>query len=170
MPRINCDMNAAHRALSQFLVTDDFKVVLNDLDDVPLANGKNRCEWGLSNVIEKINMKNGNSTTFDSEEVKVEENDLTENFLAPEQLMTDQQFFNFYQTSTRYDTEKIDIWKIPDLIIFMLSKNIAKLIANGTSSKSFKTTLKSSVTKNCDKARCAAFMSQFIRGIELGPD
>ena len=54
-------MNAAHRALSQFLVTDDFKVVLNDLDDVPLANGKNRCEWGLSNVIEKINMKNGNS-------------------------------------------------------------------------------------------------------------
>ena len=33
--RVNCDMTKVTRALSQFLVTEDFRIVANDLDDLP---------------------------------------------------------------------------------------------------------------------------------------
>lgn len=123
--RINCDMNGLHRALTQFLVTDNFNVVLNDLDDIPLADKTNRCEWGLSNVIER------HSENFKNDTIE----DFKDNFLAPEQVMSDEQFFNFYpeelesslangQVPIRFDTEKIDIWKIPDMVMSILTKTI----------------------------------------------
>lgn len=87
--RINCDMNRLHRALTQFLVTDDYRVVLNDVDDIPESGSK--CLWSRF----------------------VEEDSKLSSFLAPEQRL------NTIDTHT----EKIDIWKIPDLVMHILLKN-----------------------------------------------
>jgi len=87
--RINCDMNRLHRALTQFLVTDDYRVVLNDLDDIP-ESGNGKCKGSR---------------------FLTEESDLS-GFLAPEQTKT-----------SDTHTEKLDIWKIPDLVMHILLKN-----------------------------------------------
>lgn len=46
--RINCDMTKVTRALSQFLVTADYRIVANDLDDLPEVTSGNlpNCTWG----------------------------------------------------------------------------------------------------------------------------
>ena len=146
--RINCDMNGLHRALTQFLVTDSFNVVLNDLDDIPLADKSNRCEWGLSNVIER------HPENFRNDTVE----DFKDNFLAPEQMMSDEQFFNLYpeelekkledgQIPTRFDTEKIDIWKIPDMVLSVLTKTIPTFQQSLDATKVFFAT--SDILKKC---------------------
>ena len=52
--RINCDMNTVGRALAQFIVLEDFRVVLNDVDDLPPGdsklNLKSQCVIGRHNV------------------------------------------------------------------------------------------------------------------------
>jgi len=52
--RINCDMNTVGQALAQFIVLDDFRVVLNDVDDLPPGDSKSRiksqCIVGRHNV------------------------------------------------------------------------------------------------------------------------
>jgi len=92
--RINCDMNRLHRSLTQFLVTDDYRVVLNDVDDVPLVSASSKCSrWA---ALDK-NETNLGAHHFD--------------FLAPE------------QKNEEFLTEKVDIWKIPDMILHLLLKN-----------------------------------------------
>ena len=119
--RINCDMNALHRALTQFLVTKDFEVVLNDLDDVPVVSKTSRCEWGVNGLIEKNNV-----VTDTHDEIAFKSN-----FLAPEQVMNDNLFFKMYpEEHTRFDTEKIDVWKLPDMLMFLLTKQLNTLQAS----------------------------------------
>ena len=113
--RINCDMNAIHRALTQFLVTDDHEVVLNDLDDIPVSDGSKsaRCEWGIEGLLAK------NELSTD------DENRFREYFMAPEQVMSDDIFYSMYpEESKRFDTEKVDIWKLPDMVMYLLTKGI----------------------------------------------
>lgn len=92
--RINCDMNRLHRSLTQFLVTEDFRIVLNDVDDIPLVTGAARCSWG-------------------------NDDRMSEQFIAPEQ--------RYNSTAAGrlgiMHTEKIDIWKLPDMVIHMMLKN-----------------------------------------------
>ena len=95
--RINCDTSKISRALAQFLVIDN-KIVANDLDDFPAVNSKNfaNCTWG--NV----------------------ENNYDPLFAAPEEQRT-------YKGEVGNEvgmTEKVDIWKIPDLVEHMMFKNL----------------------------------------------
>jgi len=52
--RINCDMNTVGQALAQFIVLSDYRVVLNDVDDLPSgdskSNKKSQCVVGRSNI------------------------------------------------------------------------------------------------------------------------
>lgn len=52
--RINCDMNTVGQALAQFIVLSDYRVVLNDVDDLPSGdsrtNKKSQCVVGRSNI------------------------------------------------------------------------------------------------------------------------
>ena len=52
--RINCDMNTVGQALAQFIVLEDFRVVLNDVDDLPKGdsrlNIKSQCVVGRHNI------------------------------------------------------------------------------------------------------------------------
>lgn len=93
--RINCDMNRLHRALTQFLVTDDFRVVLNDVDDIPQSGSQ--CTWSRF----------------------VDEDSNLSSFLAPEQRSR----LNADTTAAASHTEKIDIWKIPDMVMHVLLKS-----------------------------------------------
>lgn len=56
-PRINCDMNRLHRGMTQFLVTEDYRVVLNDVDDIPLVTKNARCSrWAPLDKEEMVAM------------------------------------------------------------------------------------------------------------------
>ena len=94
-PRVMCDSNDLHKTLSQFLITDDFKLVLADLDAVPqlnrTANGQIKC---------------GHRQLFGT-------------FVAPEQLWPHGELEFDDNMMPGYD-EKTDIWKIPDIIFFFL--------------------------------------------------
>ena len=52
--KINCDMNTVGQALAQFIVLEDFRVVLNDVDDLPAGdsnrNIKSQCVVGRHNI------------------------------------------------------------------------------------------------------------------------
>eukprot|EP00795_Rhopilema_esculentum_P012295 gene12294-2942_t len=94
-PRVMCDSNDLHKTLSQYLITDDFKLVLADLDAVPqlnrISNGKVKC---------------GHRQLFGT-------------FVAPEQLWPHGELEFDDNMMPGYD-EKTDIWKIPDIIFFFL--------------------------------------------------
>lgn len=94
-PRINCDMNRLHRGMTQFLVTQDYRVVLNDVDDIPLVSKNARCSrWAALDKDQPVPAHH-----FD--------------FIAPEQVA------KFGPPLT----EKVDIWKIPDIVLHLLLKN-----------------------------------------------
>lgn len=92
-PRVLCDASRTEITLSQFLLTDDFRVVLNDVDELIAAgaDGKVRCN---------CNIIRGGSE-FD------ENGERPGGCLVPPEQK---------QCGTNiYYTEKIDIWKIPDI-------------------------------------------------------
>ena len=92
--RVMCDSNDVDKTLQQFLLTDDFKLVLNDLDALPLVNKSKK------------------------ERIKCGHRELFGDFVAPEQLWPhlDQEFNNGEMPG--YD-EKTDIWKIPDVCEYL---------------------------------------------------
>jgi len=87
--RVMCDSNSLEKTLSQYLVTDHLKLILNDLDALP------EVRKGISGV------KCGHRQLFGS-------------FVAPEQLwpFVDKPFND--GEMREYD-EKTDIWKIPEV-------------------------------------------------------
>uniref|UniRef100_A0A452QGS2 Protein O-mannose kinase n=1 Tax=Ursus americanus TaxID=9643 RepID=A0A452QGS2_URSAM len=94
--RVMCDSSDLPKTLSQYLLTSNFSLVVNDLDALPLVNRSSR--------------------TF----VKCGHRELHGDFVAPEQLWPygeDTPFDDDLMPS--YD-EKIDIWKIPDVSSFLL--------------------------------------------------
>lgn len=97
--RVMCDSNSLEKTLSQFLLTNDFHVVINDLDALP-----------------EVNPSGGML-------VKCGRRELTGHFVAPEQLwpfIDDEQPFSD-DLMPPYD-EKTDIWKIPDVTQFIMGR------------------------------------------------
>lgn len=118
--RINCDMNRLHRAMSQFLVTHDYRIVLNDLDDIPLVTPESRCAWvGRIDTTERR-----------------ERGENPQGFLAPEQRLSEEILAKGKSSQVYSDpdyvlennifppqTEKVDIFKIPDMVMHIVFKN-----------------------------------------------
>lgn len=90
-----CDTNDLIKTLSQFLVTDELHLVVNDLDALPEVDHKSK----------KL-VKCGHRQLFGW-------------FVAPEQLwpFDDEPFSDAKMLG--YD-EKIDIWRIPDVVMWFL--------------------------------------------------
>ncbi|KAM9307134.1 protein O-mannose kinase [Pholidichthys leucotaenia] len=97
--RVMCDSNSLEKTLSQFLLTSNFHLVVNDLDALPEA------DWSRGLL------------------VKCGHRELTGDFVAPEQLWpfrNDGQPFSDH-LMPGYD-EKTDIWKIPDVTRFLMGR------------------------------------------------
>lgn len=97
--RVMCDSNSLEKTLSQFLLTSDFHLVVNDLDALPEVDTSR----GLL--------------------VKCGHRELTGDFVAPEQLWP---FSNIGKPFSddlmpEYD-ERTDIWKIPDVTQFLMGR------------------------------------------------
>ncbi|XP_028457613.1 protein O-mannose kinase isoform X1 [Perca flavescens] len=97
--RVMCDSNSLEKTLSQFLLTSDFHLVVNDLDALPEADPSR----GLL--------------------VKCGHRELTGDFVAPEQLWPFRNEGKLFSDDLmpEYD-EKTDIWKIPDVAWFLMGK------------------------------------------------
>ena len=97
-PRVMCDSNDLKKTLSQYLITDDFHIVLGDLDALPIVRKSS-----------KETIKCGHRQLFGS-------------FVAPEQLwpFAVEPFDD--EKMPGYD-EKTDIWKIPDIVYYLLGES-----------------------------------------------
>ena len=97
--RVMCDTNDLIKTLSQFLITDDFHLVVNDLDALP-----------------EVNHQIGQL-------VKCGHQELYGWFVAPEQLwpFNDKPFNDLEMPG--YD-EKIDIWRIPNVVVWFLGDSL----------------------------------------------
>jgi len=107
--RVMCDSNDITKTLSQYLITDDFHLVVNDLDALPEVK---RDEGEL---------------------IKCGHRELFGDFVAPEQLWPyrDSRPFNDEEMPS-YD-ERIDIWRIPNVVDKLLgrvrnSNNVRRLL------------------------------------------
>jgi len=90
--RINCDMTKVTRALSQFLVTEDYRIVANDLDDLPevIPDNLPNCTWG-----------------------KIEDRDPS--FQSPEEK-------SYSPNNPSPFTDKADVWKLVNMTKFIMYK------------------------------------------------
>ncbi|XP_045922997.1 protein O-mannose kinase [Micropterus dolomieu] len=97
--RVMCDSNSLEKTLSQFLLTSDLHLVVNDLDALPEVD-PSRGLW-----------------------VKCGHRELTGDFVAPEQLWPfrnkGEPFLDDLMPA--YD-ERTDIWKIPDVTWFLMGR------------------------------------------------
>ncbi|GFQ88805.1 protein O-mannose kinase [Trichonephila clavata] len=90
--RVMCDSNSLEKTLSQFLITDDLKLIINDLDATP--------------KVDKQGILCGNKP-------------LEGSFVAPEQLWPYAEQKYDSKKMLKYN-EKTDIWKIPDICNWIL--------------------------------------------------
>ncbi|XP_054421906.1 protein O-mannose kinase [Pteronotus mesoamericanus] len=93
---VMCDSNDLPKTLSQYLLTSNFSIVVNDLDALPLVN---RSAGTL---------------------VKCGHRELHGDFVAPEQLWPYGEDTPFHDRLMPSYDEKTDIWKIPDVSSFLL--------------------------------------------------
>ncbi|XP_074849969.1 protein O-mannose kinase [Carettochelys insculpta] len=93
---VMCDSNDLDKVLSQYLLTSDFHVLVNDLDALPLVN---RSAGRL---------------------VKCGHRELQGEFVAPEQVWPFGDEMPFEDDLMPPYDEKTDIWKIPDVSSFFL--------------------------------------------------
>lgn len=93
-PRVLCDANYPQKALSQFLLSNNLSLILNDMDALP-----------------RVDRQSGQL-------VKCGHRELQGEYVAPEQRWNfDREFDD--SAMPHYD-EKIDIWKIPDVCNFII--------------------------------------------------
>ncbi|TRY69616.1 hypothetical protein DNTS_032736 [Danionella cerebrum] len=93
--RVMCDSNDLHKTLSQFLLSTDIRLLANDLDALPEVKR------------ELVGVKCGHQR-------------LHGDFVAPEQLWPYGEEVPFSDEAMPAYDEKTDIWKIPDVMHFML--------------------------------------------------
>lgn len=93
---VMCDSSDLDKVLSQYLLTSDFHIVVNDLDALPLVN---------------------RST---GELIKCGHQELQGEFVAPEQLWPYGPEVPFEDSLMPSYDEMTDIWKIPDVTNFLL--------------------------------------------------
>ena len=94
---VMCDSNDLMKTLSQYLLTSDLSLVVNDLDATPDVNDD-----------PYIGIKCGHQQLFGD-------------FVAPEQLWTQSGRFRDSLMSTY--NEQVDIWKIPDVCSYFLGSH-----------------------------------------------
>ncbi|XP_075221909.1 protein O-mannose kinase-like [Lycorma delicatula] len=92
-----CDSNDIVKLLSQLLIDNDFKLIMNDLDALPVIKSNETILCGCRQ--------------------------LTGNFIAPEQRETDHNCSNDYRTSGKGYNEKVDIWKVPDVCNYIIKSH-----------------------------------------------
>ncbi len=92
--RVMCDSNSLNKTMSQFLISDEFHLVLSDIDALPAVKGRTKL------------IKCGHRELFGS-------------FVAPEQLWPFKSEIFDDEKMPAYD-EKTDIWKVPDVIFYLL--------------------------------------------------
>lgn len=97
--RVMCDSNSLEKTLSQFLLTSDFHLVVNDVDALPKVD-----------LSQDLGVKCGHW-------------ELTGDFVAPEQLWPFRKEEKPFSDDLmpEYD-EKTDIWKIPDVTWFLMGR------------------------------------------------
>ncbi|XP_063156425.1 protein O-mannose kinase [Candoia aspera] len=93
---VMCDSSDLNKTLSQYLLTSNFRVVVNDLDALPLLNRSA------------------------GELIKCGHQELEGEFVAPEQLWPYGREVSFEDNLMPPYNEMIDIWKIPDVSNFLL--------------------------------------------------
>ncbi|XP_076461909.1 protein O-mannose kinase-like [Babylonia areolata] len=97
--RVMCDSNDVNKTLSQFLLREDFSLVLNDVDALPLVD---RSRGQL---------------------VKCGHRELLGEFVAPEQLWPYEDHDFVDSEMPGYD-EKVDVWKVPDVCEAFLGRSM----------------------------------------------
>ncbi|XP_070781259.1 protein O-mannose kinase [Enoplosus armatus] len=97
--RVMCDSNSLEKTLSQFLLTSDFHLVVNDLDALP-----------------EVDPSRGSL-------VKCGHRELSGDFVAPEQLWPFRDEGKPFSDDLmpEYD-ERTDVWKIPDVTWFLMGR------------------------------------------------
>lgn len=95
--RVMCDSNDILKLLSQYLITDDFHLVVNDLDALPQVDH------------------------FENKLIKCGHRQLFGDFIAPEQLWPYGAEPFDDERMPPYD-EKIDIWRIPNVVDKILGR------------------------------------------------
>lgn len=96
--RVMCDSNDLEKTLSQFLITDDLRLVVVDLDALPEVNHDTN-----------VKVKCGHKQLYGS-------------FIAPEQKWPFQQEIFDDRKMPGYD-EKTDIWKVPNVLRYLLGQS-----------------------------------------------
>ncbi|XP_051906098.1 protein O-mannose kinase [Hippocampus zosterae] len=95
--RVMCDSNTLEKTLSQFLLTNDFHMVVNDLDALP-----------------EVDLSRGLL-------VKCGHRELSGDFVAPEQLWPFNNIGKPFSDDLMHEyDERTDIWKIPDVVRFLI--------------------------------------------------
>jgi serine/threonine protein kinase len=138
--RINCDMNTVGQALAQFVVLDDMRIVLNDVDDLPAGDSKaklkSQCVVGRHNV-------NGTADhSFEAPERRWPWPDKFPSEVDPQEFEARMRTTNddsysegdLELKSPQVD-EKSDIWKLPDLVEKILISGIAAESENAKRTK-----------------------------------
>ena len=93
-----CDSNDITKTLSQYLITDDFHLVVNDLDALP-----------------EVKVDQG-------ELIKCGHRELQGDFVAPEQLWPYGESRPFNDEEMPPYDERIDIWRIPNVVDKLLGR------------------------------------------------
>uniref|UniRef100_V9KYT0 Protein O-mannose kinase n=1 Tax=Callorhinchus milii TaxID=7868 RepID=V9KYT0_CALMI len=96
--RVMCDSNDLDKILSQYLLTSELHLIVNDLDALPVVNRS-------SGVL-----------------VKCGHRELSGHFVAPEQLWPYAHELPFSDHLMPSYDEKTDVWKIPNVVDFLLGQ------------------------------------------------
>lgn len=125
--RINCDMNTVGQALAQFIVLDDFRIVLNDVDDLPVGDSRSRVKSQC--IVGRHNINGTADHSFEAPERRWPWPDRFPKEIDPEELDTRLRSGEDYSGGIEFKSpqvdEKSDIWKLPDLIEKIISAGIA---------------------------------------------
>ncbi|XP_072026660.1 protein O-mannose kinase-like [Amphiura filiformis] len=97
--RVMCDSSYLKKTLSQFLVTSDLHIVLNDVDVLPVVDSSKRILTNCGHY------------------------QVVGNFAAPEQLWP-YAGVKFNESQMPGYDEKTDIWKIPAVVDYLLGRNV----------------------------------------------
>merc|ERR1712226_1497888 len=128
--RINCDMNTVGQALAQFIVLEDFRVVLNDVDDLPPGDSKLNLKSQC--VIGRHNVNSSADHSFEAPERRWPWPDKYPKEIDPEEFEAKlrpmgnngEDYTGEIEFKSPQVDEKSDIWKLPDLIEKILISGI----------------------------------------------
>ena len=116
--RINCDMNTVGQALAQFIVLDDYRVVLNDVDDLP--PGDSKLSLKSQCVVGRHNINSSADHSFEAPERRWPWPDKYPKEIDPHEfearLRPSEDYSGEIEFKSPQVDEKSDIWKLPDLI------------------------------------------------------